>query len=89
MAATISVPSHAKFVGGGGTITYKGNASRCIWWELVGVDTGVEGAPYGTLSNVQFDTDLNGRATASYHAPEVDPGAGKSDRVKVYESVSV
>ena len=89
MAATITVPVHVKTIKGGGTITYKGNASRCIWWELVGVDTMVEGAAYGSISNEQHITDSNGYATVSYHAPTTDPGANKMDRIKVYESISV
>lgn len=89
MSATITVPEHARMLKGGGTITYKGNAGRCIWWELVGVDTGVEGAAYGAISNAQHVTDQDGRATVSYHAPLIDPGTNRKDRIKVHESVSV
>jgi hypothetical protein len=89
MAASVYIPSHIRMIEGGGTVTYKGNPSRCIWWALVGVDTGVEGAAYGTISNEQHITDAGGYATAVYHAPTVDPGANKLDRIKVYESISV
>lgn len=89
MAATIYIPDHIRTVKGGGTVTYKGNPSRCIWWDLVGVDTGVEGAAYGTISNAQHVTDAGGYATVVYHAPVADPGVNRLDRIKVYESVSV
>jgi len=89
MAATITVPEHVKTIKGGGTITYKGSVSRCIWWELVGVNGVTEGAAYGTISNAQNVTDKGGYATIIYHAPTVDPGVGKKDRIKVHESVSV
>lgn len=89
MAATIYIPAHARTIKGGGTITYKGNVSRCVWWELVGVDTGVEGAAYGTITNAQHMTDKGGYATVTYNAPVVDPGANRKDRIKVHESVSV
>jgi hypothetical protein len=56
---------------------------------LVGVDTGVEGAAYGTISNAQHVTDAGGYATVVYHAPVADPGVNRLDRIKVYESVSV
>lgn len=89
MAATIIIPLHTQALGGGGSITYRGNVTRCVWWELVGVDGGVEGAPYGALSNQQELTDGGGYATAFYTAPTVDPGVGKSDRVYVHESLAV
>ena len=89
MAAQITIPQHVKYLAGGGAITYKGSPSRCIWWELVGVDSMVEGAPYGSLSNEQHFTDANGYATVVYHPPSVSPGANKSDRIKVHESVSI
>lgn len=89
MAATIYVPQHTRTIKGGGTITYKGNPSRCIWWELVGVDTGIEGGAYGTLTNAQHVTDASGYATVSYTAPVADPGANRMDRIKVHESISV
>ncbi len=89
MAAVLTIPTLAKTLGGGGAITYRGNVSRCIWWELIGVDGVTEGASYGTLSNQQDLTDTGGYATALYTAPTVDPGAGKFDRIKVHESAAV
>jgi hypothetical protein len=86
MAATITLASTVQKIKGGGTITYKGNPSRCIWWELVGVDTGVEGAAYGTLTNAQ---DADGYATATYTAPTSNLGANQHDRVRVHESMAV
>lgn len=83
----IIVPRHVTFIGGGGAITYSGSVSRCIWWELVGVDTGVEGAPYGSLSNEEPLTDADGLATAHYTAPTTALTATQSDRIKVHESV--
>lgn len=85
MAKTIYIPGHAKVVGSGGTITYTGTAEKAVWWELVGVDSGIEGAAYGSLANTQSRTDVDGRATANYTAPATDPGADKSDRIRVYE----
>ena len=89
MAATIKIPAHVKLIGGGGTITYKGNADKCIWWELVGVSAMVEGAAYGSLDNIQHITDADGYATAVYTAPTTDPGAGNYDRIKVHEEQAV
>jgi len=86
MAGTIRIPAHAKFIGGGGTITYKGNTNACIWWELVGVASMIEGAPYGSLDNIQHITDSDGYATAVYTAPTADPGVGNYDRIKVHEA---
>lgn len=88
MPGTLTAASTAELIGGGGTITYKGNANRGIWWALVGVDTGVEGAAYGSLSNKQLLTDANGYATAVYHAPN-SLGANQHDRIKVFESQAV
>jgi len=88
MPGTLRVSNMAEKLSGGGTITYKGNVSRCIWWELVGVDTGVEGTAYGALSHVQQETDVNGYATAVYTAP-ISIGANQSDRIRVYESQAV
>lgn len=89
MAATITLASGTKRIKGGGTITYKGNASRCIWWELVGVDTGVEGAAYGSIQNETHITDGQGFATVVYIAPVAALGANQFDRIKVHESQAV
>ena len=89
MAASIVVASTAKHIKGGGTITYKGNPSRCIWWHLVGVDAMVEGAAFGSLSNIQDETDEDGYATAVYTAPVVALDPDQWDRVKVFESIAV
>lgn len=89
MAATIVLASTVQKIKGGGTITYKGNPNRCIWWQLVGVDTNVEGAAYGALSNVQDETDADGYATAIYTAPTANLPATQWDRVKVHESAAV
>lgn len=89
MAATITLSSTVQKIKGGGTITYKGNANRCIWWELVGVDSLVEGAAYGSLSNVQDETDADGYATAIYTAPTANLLTTQWDRIKVHESAAV
>ena len=89
MAAQLTIPAYIKNLDGGGTITYKGSPTRAIWWELVGVDSNVEGAAYGTITHAQPFTDTEGYATVSYRAPSASPGANKSDRIKVYESVSI
>jgi hypothetical protein len=89
MAATIHIGSGARRVGGGGTITYKGNPDRCIWWELVGVDAMVEGAAFGLLANEQHITDADGYATVSYVAPVAALDPDQWDRIKVYESMAV
>ena len=82
---TIYIPGLAKNIGGGGTITYRGTANKAVWWELVGVDTGIEGSAYGSLANQQRFTDGNGHATANYTAPAADPGGDTMDRIRVYE----
>lgn len=89
MAAIIMLANTVEKIGGGGTITYKGNPNRCIWWHLVGVSSNVEGAAYGTLSNAQKETDADGYATAIYTAPTSNLAATDWDRIKVYESTTV
>lgn len=89
MAAIITLANTVQKIGGGGTITYKGNPNRCIWWHLVGVSSNVEGAAYGTLSNAQKETDADGYATAIYTAPTSNLAATDWDRIKVYESTAV
>lgn len=86
MPGTLHAASTVEKIGGGGTITYKGNANRCIWWELVGVDTEVEGSAYGTLSHMQTETDSSGYATAVYIAPASALAANQHDRIRVHES---
>jgi hypothetical protein len=86
--ATINLASGVTKIGGGGTITYKGNPDRCIWWELVGVDANVEVAPFGELANEQHITDADGYATVSYIAPESTLDPDQWDRIKVHESMS-
>ena len=85
MPGQLTASATVEKLGGGGTITYKGNANRGIWWALVGVDTGVEGAAYGTLTHAQPITDAGGYATAVYTAP-TSIGANQHDRIKVFES---
>lgn len=89
MAATITLSSTVEHINGGGTITYRGNHSQCIWWELVGVDSNVETTPFGALSNAQRETDADGFATAIYTAPETDLLDTQWDRIKVHESSAV
>lgn len=89
MAATLTLASGTKRIKGGGTITYKGNVSRCIWWELVGVSAGVEGTAYGSIQNLTKVTDTSGFATAVYIAPIVALAANQWDRIKVHESQAV
>jgi hypothetical protein len=89
MPGTITLSSTVQKIKGGGTITYKGNANRCIWWELVGVDANVEGAAFGALSNTQDETDTDGYATAIYTAPTANLDPDQWDRVKVHESMAV
>lgn len=89
MAAMITLASGTKRIKGGGAVTYKGNASRCIWWQLVGVSAGIEGAAYGSIQNTTMVTDGQGFATAVYIAPVVALGAGQFDRIKVHESQAV
>lgn len=89
MAATITLASGTKIIKGGGSITYKGNVSRFIWWELVGVSAGVEGAAYGSIQNQTHITDSQGFATVVYVAPVVTLGATQFDRIKVHESMAV
>ena len=88
MAAIITVASTVEKIGGGVTLTYKGNANRCIWWELVGVDAMVEGAAFGTLSQAQHITDADGYATATYTAPTSALDPDQWDRIKVHESMA-
>lgn len=85
MPGLITAASTVQKLSGGGTITYTGNTSRCIWWALLGVNAGVEGAAYGTLTHKQSITDSSGYATAIYTAP-IALGAGQYDRIKVFES---
>lgn len=80
-----AVPNHIRFLKGGGTITYKGTADKCIWWQLVGVDGGVEGAPYGSIDNTTHVTDADGIATSQYHAPTTALDPDQFDRVYVHE----
>lgn len=89
MPGTLHAASTVERIKGGGTITYKGNPNRCIWWQLVGVDTGIEGAAYGSLSHIQTETDGAGYATAVYTAPVVDLTVNQNDRIRVYESQAV
>jgi hypothetical protein len=49
----------------------------------------VEGAAYGSLSNVQNETDADGYATAIYTAPTSNLLTTQWDRVKVHESAAV
>lgn len=55
----------------------------------MGVDTGIEGAAYGSLSHIQTETDGAGYATAVYTAPVVDLTVNQNDRIRVYESQAV
>jgi len=80
-----AVPSHIRFLKGGGTITYKGTASVAVWWKLVGWNGTSEIAPYGSIVNAAKVADVDGLVTAHYNAPTVHPGAGKYDRLYVYE----
>ncbi len=89
MPGTITLASTVQKISGGGTITYKGNADRGIWWELVGVDGNVEGSAFGSLSNTQHKTDDGGYATAIYTAPTSNLDPDQWDRIKVYESQAV
>lgn len=89
MPGTLYASSRAEKIKGGGTITYKGNPNRCIWWKLVGVDTGVEGAAYGSLTHIQVETDSGGFATAVYVAPTSNLTPNQNDRIRVYESQAV
>jgi len=89
MGATITLASTVQKIKGGGTITYKGNPNRCIWWDLVGVDSNVETAAFGSLSHIQNETDADGYATAIYTAPTSNLLNTQWDRIKVYESMAV
>lgn len=89
MAATIVLSSTVQKIKGGGTITYKGNPDRCIWWQLVGVDNNIEVTAFGTLSNAQDETNGDGYATAIYTAPTANLDPDQWDRIKVHESISV
>lgn len=88
MAASITLSSTIR-INGGGTISYKGSPSRCVWWELVGVNAMVETVPFGALSQAQRDTDVDGYATATYTSPTTSLGVNQWDRVRVHESIAV